>query len=145
MREPGLTTRRLAVSGRVSRRAPYLGLAVATIAVGLAVHLYGTSLDRAARDVLGDALWAVMMTWWVAALVPGLGIAPRAAVAAAICFAVETSQLYHSPGLDSLRSTTLGHLFLGSGFDARDLAAYTVGVFAAVFFERTLLRHQRAR
>ena len=121
-------------------RAPYTALAAATIAVGLAVHWHGTSLGRVTRDVLGDVLWATMMTWCIAALAPGARIPIRAAAALAICFAVEASQLYHTPGLDALRSTTLGHLFLGSGFDPRDLAAYTLGVLAAAVLERTALR-----
>src|SRR5689334_1700421 len=117
-------------------RAPYLALAAATIAIGLVVHWHGESLGVAARDVLGDALWAAMMTWWVAALAPAARISIRGAATLAICFAVEASQLYHTPALDALRATTPGHLVLGSGFDPRDLAAYTVGVLAAVLLER---------
>ena len=64
----------------------------------------------------------------------------RSTAAVAISFAVELSQLYSSPALDALRRTTAGHLVLGSGFDARDLAAYTLGVLAAAVVERALFR-----
>lgn len=52
-----------------------------------------------------------------------------------ICFAVEASQLFHTPGLDAFRATTVGQLVLGSGFDSLDLASYTAGVLAAALLE----------
>jgi hypothetical protein len=121
-------------------RTPYLALAVGTIALGLAMRWRGGALPPGARDVLGDALWAAMMAWWVAAAAPAIRLPWRAAVALAFSFAVEFSQLYHAPALDAFRRTTAGHLALGSGFDARDLAAYTAGVLAAVLFERAIGR-----
>jgi hypothetical protein len=57
-------------------------------------------------------------------------------VAVAICFAVEVSQLYHTPALDTLRRTTVGQLTLGTGFDLRDLLTYIGGVLAAACLER---------
>jgi len=110
----------------------------------MAVHFHGSSfsLSPDARDILGDALWAAMMFWWVGAAVPAVRPSRRAAVTIAICVAVELSQLIRSPALESLRRTSLGHLVLGSGFDPRDFLAYAAGVFAAMLFER-LLRHGR--
>jgi hypothetical protein len=119
-------------------RAVYAAAALATIAAGLAIHLGGTRLPPAVRDVIGDALWAVMLTWWVSALVPRLALGARAAVAFGSCCAIELSQLVHAPGLDTVRQTTLGHLVLGSGFDPRDFAAYALGVLAAVLIERVV-------
>ena len=121
-------------------RAPYVALALATITLGLAVHRHGAWLGSTARDVLGDALWAVMIAWWVAALAPGTRLAVRAATALALCFVVEASQLYRTPALDALRATAAGHLVLGSGFDPRDLAAYALGVLAAALLERAIMR-----
>jgi hypothetical protein len=117
-------------------RTAYVGLALITIAVGLAVHRHGSVLSNAARDVLGDALWAAMIVWWISALAPAVALSRRALTALAFCVVVELSQLYQSPGLDAIRRTTVGHLFLGSGFDPRDFAAYAFGVLAAVIFER---------
>jgi hypothetical protein len=115
-------------------------LALGTIALGLGVHWYGAALGPAARDVAGDAIWAAMITWWAAALTPSASLRNRILAALAICFAVELSQLYHTRRLDALRSTTLGQLTLGSGFDARDLLAYALGVLAAAFLEWTVRR-----
>jgi uncharacterized protein DUF2809 len=119
-------------------RMRFIALAIGTIVIGLTVHLTGRGLPPAARDVLGDALWATMAFWWVGAIVPAVRRAWRAAMALAVCFAVESSQLIHLPTLDALRGTMVGHLVLGSGFDPRDFAAYAVGVLAAVLVELAL-------
>jgi hypothetical protein len=121
------------------RRATYVLLAVGTIAVGLLVHRSGIGLPPAPRDILGDVLWAMMIYWWIAVLAPALATRFRAAVALGICFAVEASQLLHTPALDAVRNNSIGHLFLGSGFDPRDFAAYSAGVVAAVILERLLV------
>lgn len=117
-------------------RGQYLTLAIVTIALGLAVHLYGSALGAAGQDFVGDTLWASMIVWWLGVLAPAVRLPVRGIVALAICFAVETSQLYHTTTLDAIRGTTVGHLVLGSGFDPRDLVAYTVGVLAAAIAER---------
>ena len=81
-----------------------------------------------------------MVAWWIGAIAPGASLRTRAATALAICVAVEVSQLYHSAVVDALRSTTAGSLILGSGFDPRDLVAYTLGVLLAVIIERAMAR-----
>ncbi len=108
--------------------------------LGLAVHWRGGPLGPTLRDVLGDALWAAMIAWWVGALAPGASLRIRALGALSLCFGVEVSQLYHTTALDALRGTVAGQLVLGSGFDPRDLVAYTLGVLVAAFLERSLIR-----
>lgn len=126
--------------GRIRRRLVYLGLAAATIAVGLVVHSGYLPLGPVVRDVTGDALWAMMMAWWVGAAAPRAALGARSIAALMICIAVELSQLLHTPALDALRRTTPGQLVLGSGFEPRDLAAYTLGVVAAALLERAVRR-----
>jgi hypothetical protein len=130
------------------RRRLYVALALGTIAIGLLVHLHGMGLNAVARDVAGDALWAAMIAWWVGALAPVMRASARGVLAYVVCAAVEVSQLYHTPGLDGVRATRLGHLLLGSGFDPRDLVAYAIGVAGTVFVEAAVARigvrrHQR--
>lgn len=117
-------------------RPAYIALAIATIALGLTVHLHGEALGPVWRDVIGDIIWGAMITWWVSAIAPRTSSRARILAAVVICFTVEVSQLYHTPGLDTLRSTTMGKLTLGSGFDPRDLVAYVTGVLAASYLER---------
>lgn len=127
------------MSGGVGARLPYLALALVTIVVGLGVHGART-LDPSVRDVLGDLLWATMMMWWLGVVAPRSPLRLRAPAALAVCFIVEASQRYHPAALDALRRTTPGRLVLGSGFDPRDLVAYTAGVLLAAAVERAWLR-----
>ena len=124
-------------------RLRYIAAALLTVAVGLGVHLGGSFLPPAARDVIGDALWAAMMFWWISALWPSSHVAVRASVALGISWTVELSQLYHTPSLEAARSTTLGRLILGSGFDVRDLVAYAGGVMVAVAIDAMVRRRAR--
>jgi hypothetical protein len=121
------------------RRAFFVALALVTIAVGLLVHLRGgDTFGHEAQDKLGDALWAAMIAWWIGALAPRARLMSRALAAFAICAAVEFSQLLHTPALDAVRATRLGHLVLGSGFDPRDLLAYALGVAGAALLETAI-------
>ena len=126
-------------------RAVYVAAALGTIVLGLLVYLRGSLLGPVARDVLGDALWAMMIAWWLGALVPHARLVPRSAIAYAVCAAVEFSQLYHTPTLDSIRATPIGHLVLGSGFDVRDLFAYALGVVMAALGEMRAIAVNRRR
>lgn len=112
-------------------RLTYATLALATIVVGLAVHWWVSALPAWLRDFLGDALWAMMIYWWIGAAAPNSRFDRRALVALAVCWVVELSQLFHAPVVDGWRQTTVGQLVLGSGFDPRDLGAYALGVLAA--------------
>jgi hypothetical protein len=121
------------------RRLLFLAHALVTIAVGLAVHLRGQQLPNRARDAVGDALWAAMIAFGMGMLLPRASSASRGWLALGICCAVEASQLLHTPWLDALRATRGGHLVLGSGFDARDFAAYAAGVAVAIAYTRRFI------
>lgn len=71
---------------------------------------------------------------WGAAL-PAASTLRVGAIALATSYAVELSQIYQAPWINAIRSTTLGHLVLGSAFDPKDLFAYAVGALAAVLCE----------
>jgi hypothetical protein len=116
-------------------RFGHAALAGLAIVIGLVVHLHGVGLGPAARDMTGDALWAAMITWVAGVVAPAMPLGKRSAVAFGWCVIVETSQLLHSPGLDAVRATLLGQLVLGSGFDARDLLSYALGVLGAAVID----------
>ena len=124
----------------IRARAVFLAAALATLVAGLTVHRYGEALPSAVRDIAGDALWAAMIFWGVSMLAPRTFLWTRAAVSYLICTLVETSQRVHTPLLDQFRHTTIGHLVLGSDFDARDFAAYALGILVALFIEHTVRR-----
>ncbi len=71
-------------------------------------------------------------------VLPKASIARVAALALATSWIVEFAQFIQAPWLVALRSTTIGHLILGSTFHAPDLVAYTVGVGLGAGLERAL-------
>lgn len=126
-------------------RLYYLAWVLATIVIGLAVHLHGQSLGTTARDMLGDALWGAMIFWLVSVVVPSSGPPIRIPVALCICFAVELSQLYQGADFEALQSTAVGDLVLGSDFDPRDFVSYSLGVVGAALLDRQLSRRWTKR
>lgn len=110
------------------RSRAWLAVGVAAvIALGLASRafpLFPTVFGK----YPGDALWALMVFLGAALLVPRASTLKLATFAVCFSYLVEISQLYHVPWLDSIRSTTFGHLVLGSGFSWLDLVAYAIGV-----------------
>ena len=117
-------------------RTRYLALAIATIAAGLTVHFAGSVLSPVSRDVLGDALWAMMIVWSLSVLAPHWRLSTRSMAALAVCAGVELSQRLHTPFLDAVRRTVPGHLVFGSDYDPRDFLAYAAGVALAVVLAR---------
>lgn len=101
---------------------------ITVIALGLASRKYPFLFPALLGKYPGDALWALMVFLGWACLSPRASTRHLATMALAVSFLVEFSQLYQEPWLNALRSTTMGHLVLGSRFSWPDLAAYAVGV-----------------
>jgi hypothetical protein len=91
----------------------------------------------------GDALWALLMFLGFRCVLIRASILRVTLVSLTFCFAVEFSQLYHAPWIDSIRATRLGTLALGSTFNAPDLIAYAVGITFGGALE--MLRQRRLR
>lgn len=96
--------------------------------LALASRRYGSALPLFVARYAGDTLWATMVYFAVGAVLPRASALWVAAVALAGSYAVEVSQLYHTPWLDDFRRTGFGGLLLGHGFLWTDVACYTVGV-----------------
>ena len=130
---------------RIRYRAVSWALISVVAIIGLGSRRFAPYLPDLIAAYTGDTAWALAVF-----LVLGLGM-PRvstwwkAAWALAISVVVELSQLYHAPWIDSIRDTTIGHLALGSGFDPRDLACYTLGVGIGVLIEMLLMRRDAIR
>ena len=98
------------------------------------------SRQRVAFVLVLTHLWALMVFL-------GFGFVFRRAstlqiALMSVCFAwgIELLQLYHAPWIDALRARRLGHLVLGSAFNAPDLIAYATGVAVGTVGERTSRR-----
>jgi hypothetical protein len=74
-------------------------------------------------------------------LFPSSATVRIAIMALTFAWAVEFSQLYHSPWINAVRSTLLGKLILGNTFNPIDLVAYAFGVGMGATFEWRLRRH----
>ena len=83
----------------------------------------------------GDTLWALAAFLGFGVLLPRASTRTIAILAMAFSVAIELSQLYHAPWIDSIRQTTLGGLILGFGFLWSDLACYAVGVVLGVLVD----------
>jgi len=98
------------------------------VALGMASRGYASVLPVFVARYAGDTLWAVMM-FGVVGLLAAHWSSFRVAIATlVVCYAIEVSQLYHAPCIDTSRRTPVGGLVLGSGFLWSDIICYTVGV-----------------
>lgn len=127
----------------MTRRAGYVVAALATVVVGLLVHRGVLPLPPLWRDVVGDVLWATMIMWLLSVVAPRAARTHRAGSAVAICWLVEFSQRWRWDWLLAVRSHPLGHLVLGSDFDARDLLAYAAGIAAAFTIDWLIFLRRR--
>jgi Protein of unknown function (DUF2809) len=82
----------------------------------------------------GDTLWSLAAFLGIGLILRRTSTRTVACLALAFSIAVELSQLYHAPWIDSIRQTNLGGLFLGFGFLWSDLACYAVGVVLLSLF-----------
>lgn len=120
-------------------RAVYLGLLVATVALGLATRRYPSAFPEIVARYGGDALWAAMVLWLAALVRPAATTRRLALLALAVSVAVEVSQLYQAPWINALRATRAGKLVLGEGFLWSDLVCYAVGVGLAAAVDAWLV------
>lgn len=86
----------------------------------------------------GDALWSMVVFFGLGMLFTRATTLRVALMAVAFSWAIEFLQLYHAPWIDSIRSTLLGRLVLGSTFNSPDLVAYVIGVALAALADRVL-------
>jgi hypothetical protein len=120
------------------RRHPLLWLALMGLValLGIGSRRFGTHLPGFVRTYAGDTLWALAVFLGLGLLLPGASTRMIAVLALAFSAAIELSQLYHAPWIDSIRQTTLGGLVLGFGFVWSDLACYAAGVGLGILVER---------
>lgn len=130
------------------RRLHYVLVIALVIVAGLASRSsVAVHLPAFVRTYAGDTLWALALFLFLGLLLPRKHTITLALLALAIAFAIEFSQLYHAPWIDSLRDTRPGGLILGFGFLWSDLLCYTAGILLGVagecgFCRRRLSTHR---
>jgi len=112
------------------RRHPLVQIILIALAclLGIGSRRYAHALPGFIATYAGDTLWALAAFFGFGVLLPKTSTQTIAILAMAFSVAIEFSQLYHAPWIDSIRQTTLGGLILGFGFLWRDLICYAVGV-----------------
>ncbi|MGC2776684.1 MAG: DUF2809 domain-containing protein [Bradyrhizobium sp.] len=117
-----------------------LGTALMIIALGLALRVYGRGLGIPAFAVKygGSALWATMVYFLVATLLPRLPWRSLGLIALTLAAVVEASRLIHTPWLDGFRITLAGALLLGRIFSLWNVVAYAAGITLGIWIDRML-------
>ena len=123
----------------------YLGMSIATMLAGLVLRLAPLGLPYAITKWGGSGLWAAMVYWLAAMLLPFRRVLTVAAVAGALAGLVELTRLYHAPGLDAFRRTLAGVLLLGSVFSYWHLVVYWAAIALAAIVDWRLLRRWRRK
>jgi hypothetical protein len=117
----------------------YFILIVFTIIIGLLSRHY-TVIPL----FIGDVLWALMIYFIMRFLFIKAGIARIIIYSLLFCYAIEFSQLYKAPWIDSLRHTLFGRLVLGDTFLWGDLLSYTGGVAIGVLINLLINKKSQA-
>jgi len=132
------------LDGMKRSRITYLIGAIAVVILGLSSRRYSRVLPEFLASYAGDTLWALTAFLGIGVLFPRWSTTRVCLTALLFAFAIELSQLYHSPWVEQLRHTRVGGLILGYGFLWSDLLCYVVGISIGCILE-TLLKELNAR
>ncbi len=91
---------------------------------------------------VGDILWATMVYFMVRFLFINKPVSFIAIVSLLFSYAIEFSQLYKAPWIDTIRPTLFGRLVLGATFNWGDMVCYAAGVGIGVLVEHTLKTYE---
>lgn len=103
--------------------------------LGMLSRKFSYLLPSVINTYLGDAIWAAMIYVMMAFVFANKLPKQIAVFSLLFCYAIELSQLYQAPWINTIRNTTLGALVLGSGFLWSDLLAYALGIMVALVVE----------
>jgi hypothetical protein len=123
---------------RPRRRAAVAAALLVVVALALLSRRY--PLPGVFAEHTGDALYATAAYFLFALCSPGARPSRLAAGAFAFAAAIECAQLLTWPWLEAIRSTRVGALLLGQGFQVADLVAYACGAIAASVADVTFHR-----
>jgi hypothetical protein len=111
-----------------------------TVILGTSARKFGEQLPSLIRDYAPDIFWALMVFWTLGFIFISKPISWIALIALLISYAIEATQLYHAPFIDSIRRTTVGGMMLGYDFIWSDIFSYTSGVLLGVLIEIVVYR-----
>jgi hypothetical protein len=112
--------------------------AAVTVALGLGSRELGALLPRFVAEYAGDVLYATLVFFLLAAVVPRWRGAVLASLAFLLSCIVEASQCSEAAWLKAIRARKLGRLILGTTFVWSDFPCYAVGAIVAFGVDRAL-------
>ncbi len=115
-------------------RITWLIIICITIVLGLASRYF-----KVVPLFVGDILWATMVYFIVRFLFINKRVSIIATISLLFSFAIEFSQLYKAPWIDSIRPSLFGRLVFGATFNWGDMICYTVGVGIGIIIDLYLL------
>ncbi len=121
---------------RCTTRLLCAALAAITLVAGLVWRLAPLGLPQFLYKYGGSVLWAAMVYWLFAAMLPRLPVSRLAVSACLFAAVVELSRLYHAPALDAFRVTLAGRLLLGRFFSGWNIVAYWLAIGCAAVVDR---------
>jgi hypothetical protein len=116
-------------------RLTYLLLVPLVICTAFGTRSSASWIPAFIAEYGGDTLWAFMVFMVIRIIAPRWAIWKSAVLTLTISYLVETSQLYHAPWIDAIRSYRLGVILLGNCFVWSDIVCYTVGVLSGAIAE----------
>lgn len=119
-------------------RYVYIIVILFVILLAFGSRYFSDILPKWISEYAGDTLWALTAYLCIGFLLKTLPTLRTATVAVIFSFAIEISQLYHAPWIDTIRNTTLGGPMLGFDFLWSDFLCYLVGIGIGVMFELLL-------
>jgi hypothetical protein len=122
---------------KLRRRDPLVQITLIALVcvLGIGSRRFAYALPVAIAAYAGDTLWALAAFLGIGLVFPRASTHVIALLAISFSVAVEISQLYHAPWIDSIRQTNLGGLILGFGFLWSDLVCYVAGAGSGVVID----------
>jgi hypothetical protein len=109
-----------------------------TIFLGLGSRRIDHFLPGLMQKNTGDVLWATMAFWLWAMLISRRSTLYVAGVTALFSLCVECFKFVHTPWLDAIRTTVMGHLIFGYAFSWNNLVCYLLGIGIAAGIDHML-------
>jgi Protein of unknown function (DUF2809) len=122
---------------KLRRRDPLIQIILIALVclLGIGSRRYAHALPGFIATYAGDTQWALAAFLGIGLVLPQASTRTIALLAISLSVAVEISQLYHAPWIDSVRQTTAGGLILGFGFLWSDLVCYAAGAGLGVMID----------
>lgn len=115
------------------------------IPIGLVCRFVPIGLPQVIVKYGGSFLWAAMVYWVLAVLLPRLRPLHLGLCATAVAVGVEFFKRVDTPGLNAFRDTFAGKVLLGRYFSYTDIAVYILAIACATWIDHRVLASPRHR